>query len=196
MWTITTDLLITEQLPGISGYQSVVRNIGSVVNKGLELNLGTVNMNTKNFTWTSDLNISFNKNRVKNIGSGDRIPITPTAIMQGHFLDVFYVREGYPIGAMFGYKTDGLYQCRDFSDFYDANGTFISDKAQQKAIYDNIKGNNGQFTLLTITAPSRPALTAIWNNGASNALRMMFAPVFSSPSKSATFSAAFLDAWI
>ena len=143
----TTDLLITEQLPGISGYRSVVRNIGSVVNKGLELNLGTVNMNTKNFTWTSDLNISFNKNRVKNIGSGDRIPITPTAIMQGHFLDVFYVREGYPIGAMFGYKTDGLYQCRDFSDFYDANGTFISDKAQQKAIYDNIKGNNGQFTL-------------------------------------------------
>ena len=143
----TTDLLITEQLPGISGYQSVVRNIGSVVNKGLELNLGTVNMNTKNFTWTSDLNISFNKNRVKNIGSGDRIPITPTAIMQGHFLDVFYVREGYPIGAMFGYKTDGLYQCRDFSDFYDANGTFISDRAQQKAIYDNIKGNNGQFTL-------------------------------------------------
>ena len=143
----TTDLLITEQLPGISGYQSVVRNIGSVVNKGLELNLGTVNMNTKNFTWTSDLNITFNKNRVKNIGSGDRIPITPTAIMQGHFLDVFYVREGYPIGAMFGYKTDGLYQCRDFSDFYDANGTFISDKAQQKAIYDNIKGNNGQFTL-------------------------------------------------
>ena len=143
----TTDLLITEQLPGISGYQSVVRNIGSVVNKGLELNLGTVNMNTKNFTWTSDLNISFNKNRVKNIGSGDRIPITPTAIMQGHFLDVFYVREGYPIGAMLGYKTDGWYQCRDFSDFYDANGTFISDKAQQKAIYDNIKGNNGQFTL-------------------------------------------------
>ena len=55
---------------------------------------------------------------------------------------------------------------------------------------------SASFTLLTITAPSRPALTAIWNNGASNALRMMFAPVFSSPSKSATFSAAFLDAWI
>ena len=143
----TTDLLITEQLPGISGYDSVVRNIGSVVNRGLEFNLGTVNMNTKDFTWTSDLNISFNKNKVKNIGSGDRIPITPTAIMQGHFLDVFYVREGYPIGAMFGYKTDGLYQCSDFSDFYDANGAFISDKTQQKAIYDDIKRNNKQFTL-------------------------------------------------
>ncbi len=39
----TTDLLITEQLPGISGYNSVVRNIGSVSNKGVELNLGTVN---------------------------------------------------------------------------------------------------------------------------------------------------------
>lgn len=32
---------------------------------------------------------------------------------------------------------------------------------------------SASFTLLTITAPSRPALTAIWNNGASNALRMI-----------------------
>lgn len=143
----TTDLLITEQLPGISGYQSVVRNIGSVANKGIEFSLGTVNMRTKDFTWTSDFNLSFNRNKVLNIGSGDRIPITPTALMQGHFLDVFYVREGYPIGAMFGYQTDGLYQCRDFKDFYNTDGTFISDREQQKAIYNEIKRASKQFTL-------------------------------------------------
>lgn len=143
----TTDLLITEQLPGISGYNSVVRNIGSVSNKGVELNLGTVNIKRKNFIWTSDFNISSNKNKVINIGGGDRIPITPTAIMQGHFLDVFYVRENYPIGAMFGYQSDGLYQLNDFEDFYDENEVFISDQATQKTIYDDIKRNNRQFTL-------------------------------------------------
>lgn len=143
----TTDLLITEQLPGISGYQSMIRNIGSVANKGLEFNIGTVNVNKRAFTWTSDLNISFNRNKVINIGNGDRIPITPTALMQGHYLDVFYVREGYPIGAMFGYKTDGLYQCKDFKEFYDTNGNFISDKEKQKEIYNDIKNNNKKFTL-------------------------------------------------
>ena len=39
------------------------------------------------------------------------------------------------------------------------------------------------LTLLMITAPSRPAFAAIWNSGASSAFRIMFAPVFSSPSK-------------
>ena len=52
------------------------------------------------------------------------------------------------------------------------------------------------LTLFTITDPSRPALYEIVNNGASSALRIIFAPVFSSPSKPLTSSATFLDAWI
>lgn len=144
----TTDLLITEQLPGISGYQSAVRNIGSVENKGLEFSLGTVNIKKKNFTWMSDFNISFNRNKVLNVGSGDRIPVTPGELMQGGYHDVFYVREGYPIGAMFGYKADGLYQCRDFKEFYDAQGNFISDQQTQKSIYDQMKQNGTKFTLM------------------------------------------------
>ena len=47
-----------------------------------------------------------------------------------------------------------------------------------------------------ITAPSRPALLAMWNRGASSAFMMIFAPVFSSPSREATSSATFLDASI
>ena len=50
------------------------------------------------------------------------------------------------------------------------------------------------LTLLIITEPSRPAFAEIWNSGASRALRITFAPVFSSPSRVATSSATFLDA--
>ena len=51
-------------------------------------------------------------------------------------------------------------------------------------------------TLFTITEPSSPALCEIVNNGASSALRIIEAPVFSSPSKLSTNSATFLEAWI
>ena len=52
------------------------------------------------------------------------------------------------------------------------------------------------LTLLMITEPSSPAFAEMWNNGASRALRMIFAPVFSSPSRVAASSATFLDAWM
>lgn len=139
----TRDLLITEQIPSISGYESAVRNVGSVINKGFEIVLSSVNFDTKDgFKWLTDLNISVNRNRVMNIGTGDRIPVTPDGLVMESYQDVFYVREGYPLGAMFGYKTDGLYQLSDFKEFYDGNGKFITDPTAQEKIY-----NAGVFTL-------------------------------------------------
>ena len=142
----TNDLLISQQMPGITGFETLVSNIGSVENKGLELSLSTVNIKSKKFEWTTDFNITFNRNKVLELGNGDRIPVTPGAIMQDSYLDVFYVREGYPIGAMFGYQSDGLYQCSDFKEFYNSNG-FISDPILQKEIYTTIKSTSNKFTL-------------------------------------------------
>ena len=47
-----------------------------------------------------------------------------------------------------------------------------------------------------MTAPSRPAFAAMWNNGATRALRTTFAPVLSSPSKLSTYFATSLEAWM
>ena len=52
------------------------------------------------------------------------------------------------------------------------------------------------LTLLIITAPSRPALAAIWKSGASRALRIISAPVFSSPESVLVSFSTSLDAWI
>ena len=138
----TRDLLITEQLPSISGFQSAVRNIGRVSNKGMEFMVSSVNIDKRDFRWTTDLNVSFNRNVVEEIGNGDRIAVTPDALIMDAYADVFYVREGYPLGAMFGYVWDGVYQLRDFQEFYDSAGNFITDPALQKEIY-----NQGSFTL-------------------------------------------------
>lgn len=139
----TRDLLITEQLPGVSGFDSAVRNIGRVSNRGVEFLLTSTNIEKRNFKWTSNLNISFNRNRVEEIGNGDRIAITPDGLVMDSYPDVFYVREGYPLGAMFGFRYDRLYQLSDFKEFYDDWGGFISDPAMQASIYKSCK----RFTL-------------------------------------------------
>ncbi len=148
----TRDLLVNRQLPGSSGYQKQMNNIGTVENRGLEITLNTENISNKNFRWTTDLNFTINRNKVVNIGGGNGIPVTPTALMQGAYSNVFWVKEGLPIGAIFAYKTDGLYKFSDFTQFYDANGKFISDPAQQQSIY-KAYGTKG-YTLVA-GAPNR-----------------------------------------
>lgn len=63
----TTDLLMDRTLPNISGYSSVVTNLGKVVNSGFELSLNTLNINTENFSWNTSFNLSHNKNRIKHL---------------------------------------------------------------------------------------------------------------------------------
>lgn len=63
----TTDLLMDRTLPNISGYQSVVTNLGKVVNSGLEISINSVNIENKNFSWNTTFNLSHNKNRIKHL---------------------------------------------------------------------------------------------------------------------------------
>ncbi|WP_053404484.1 TonB-dependent receptor [Persicobacter sp. CCB-QB2] len=69
--SLTTDLLLERRLPASTGYESVLQNVGSVRNSGIEFNLNTVNVVTKDFRWNSNLNFSYNKNQVVDLyGTG------------------------------------------------------------------------------------------------------------------------------
>lgn len=48
-------------IPYTSGYSKIYKNVGSIRNRGWEFSLSTVNIAARNFRWTSDFNISFNK---------------------------------------------------------------------------------------------------------------------------------------
>ena len=58
------DLLLNCVVPSSTGYSTQYQNVGKMRNRGWEVTLNTVNIRTKNFSWTSDLNLSFNKSKV------------------------------------------------------------------------------------------------------------------------------------
>ena len=66
----TTDLLYDVAIPGASGYQTMLKNIGSVQNQGYELSIDSDNL-TGEFSWTTAFNISFNRNKVLELGGED-----------------------------------------------------------------------------------------------------------------------------
>lgn len=89
---LTTNMLLSAPVPSSSGYSTVTSNIGSMENKGLELAVNTVNITKGDFTWTTDFNISLNKNKVIALTGGADI-----------FSGSTIIREGEPVGSFFGF---------------------------------------------------------------------------------------------
>ncbi|MGN6492889.1 MAG: SusC/RagA family TonB-linked outer membrane protein [Agriterribacter sp.] len=86
-----SDMLLSAPVPRSSGYNEVSRNVGSMENKGVEVALNTINIQTANFTWSSLFNISINKNKVIALTGGSDIYSGATVI-----------RVGEPVGSFFG----------------------------------------------------------------------------------------------
>ncbi len=69
--TNTTDLLLSDQLPGSIGFGAVTRNVGHTRNKGIELGFTTVNINSANgFKWTTDFTFTKNKEEIVSLYNG------------------------------------------------------------------------------------------------------------------------------
>lgn len=58
------NLIMKRNIPITSGWSSVWDNIGWVRNRGVELMLNTVNMQHRNFSWTTNINFTYNKNEI------------------------------------------------------------------------------------------------------------------------------------
>ncbi|MBM6844040.1 SusC/RagA family TonB-linked outer membrane protein [Phocaeicola plebeius] len=111
----TRDLLLEASLPLVSGYYSATKNIGKVRNDGLELSLSTVNVQTKDFTWTSDFNIAFNKNEVLELAENQLSLTTAARFDQNYNSQPSYIAKvGLPMGMMYGYIYEGTYKYDDF----------------------------------------------------------------------------------
>ena len=60
----TKDLLIERTLPELIGFSTVMSNLGELENKGFELSLTSINMQERNFTWSSTFNFTLNRNKI------------------------------------------------------------------------------------------------------------------------------------
>lgn len=87
----TADLLLNVNIPGTTGFSTLLQNVGNMTNKGFEITLNSININGA-FYWTTNFNISFNKNRVKNI-KGQIIEDGQQRAVEGQPIGVFYMRE-------------------------------------------------------------------------------------------------------
>ncbi|RRA97764.1 SusC/RagA family TonB-linked outer membrane protein [Larkinella rosea] len=109
---ITTDLLLAVQVPTLTGFTSAVKNIGKVENKGLELALNTRNL-TGAFSWNTDLNFSFNRNKVLALGpTGDPIR-SGTGVGETNITMI-----GEPLGSFYGYQQLGVFKNQAELDAY------------------------------------------------------------------------------
>jgi TonB-linked SusC/RagA family outer membrane protein len=99
------DLLLNVPVPTVTGYTTQLQNIGKVQNRGFEFLLTTQNMVGK-FRWSSNFNISFNKNKVLEVGPGGQ-PIYGSA---PNATNAFITKPGYPIASFYGYVYQGVFQ--------------------------------------------------------------------------------------
>jgi hypothetical protein len=110
----TRDLLLQVDLPSQSGYQRQLRNVGSIQNSGVELQLNTVNFANERFGWRSTLSAAKNKNKVLDLGVADQIPYTDDKGISGQTGGaVMVIKVGEPLASFYGLRTNGLYQQGD-----------------------------------------------------------------------------------
>ena len=103
----TTDMLMYVSLPaGAAAANNIVRNEGEMTNKGFEFSISTQNFRGA-FTWNTDFNISFNRNRLEKL---ELQKIYSGAQLSSDILKEYVVRNepGRPLGGFYGYISDGV----------------------------------------------------------------------------------------
>lgn len=104
----TKDLLLNRTLPGYTGFSSVIDNVGSVENKGLELSI-TGDPLVGAVKWNSGFNISWNRSKVLDLGESSRLEFKTTYGGYGLKNGFMQLRVGEPFGQMYGYGFEGVW---------------------------------------------------------------------------------------
>jgi len=114
----TKDLLYNAPLPNATGFTSAIQNIGELENKGIEFSVSSENINNENFKWDSNFNISFNRNEILSLVDSD---VLEGAIAGGRG-EAALIREGEPLGVLFGYVYGGVDPQTGDAYYIDRNG--------------------------------------------------------------------------
>jgi TonB-linked SusC/RagA family outer membrane protein len=113
----TSDLLLARPISGTSGFTTVFDNVGNVQNKGFEIGLTTVNIDSRRadgFRWTTTLNLGINRNKVTALFNGQPF--------NGGERDINRVEVGQPIGAFYTLHFQGVDPATGDAIFEDLNG--------------------------------------------------------------------------
>ncbi len=135
------DLLGSKEVSQVTGFNTVQVNWASMQNRGMEFSLSSINIDTKKFRWSTNVNFGYNKNKVLEVYS------IPTV---GSLTDA--QRSNYSSAAVVGKPINGLWSYRYAGLNSDGRATFYTEKEGQKVLYGmrNVKGLEYSGTTMPI----------------------------------------------
>ena len=148
----TNDLLLNMTIPSLSGYPSMLANVGKTSNKGLEVTLNTIPVMTKDFTWNSNLNFAWQKDKIEELANGKEDDIS----------NAWFI--GQSIAVYYGYEAAGLWQESDAEEM----AKFNENGAKFSAGMVRPVDQNGDYKIdaddRVIIGNQNPRFTAGWTN--------------------------------
>jgi TonB-linked SusC/RagA family outer membrane protein len=152
--TLTTGLLLTSDIPNLTGYSRSLANVGKTMNNGVELSLNTMNVQAAfGLTWETNLSVAWQKNKILELQLGKVDDIANTRFI------------GKPIGVYYDYEWVGLWREEDAEEmkkFNDNGHAFTVGRVR-------VKDQNGDYKIdanndRTIIGQTNPSWTVGMNN--------------------------------
>ena len=148
----TKDLLLSMSVPSLSGYPSMMANVGQTKNKGVEVTINAIPVMTQDFMWNSNLNFAWQKDEIVELANGKEDDIN----------NAWFIGES--IAVHYGYEADGLWQESDAAEMakFNENG--------QKFTAGSVKpvDQNGDYKIdaddRVVIGNKNPRFTAGWTN--------------------------------
>lgn len=115
----TDDLLLNKTLPTVTGFSAITTNVGKLQNKGFDLSVNTINAETRDFRWTSSLNVSYNRNKIVSLNGvksqvvDENGPVfdsngNPVMKEADDLLNEWFIGQDKDV--IWDYKVEGVYQ--------------------------------------------------------------------------------------
>ena len=154
----TTELLLNKKLPIVTGFDDITTNVGNLKNLGFDFTVSTVNVQTSDFLWSSQLNIHFNKNEIASL-TGEMVELTDVDgnTYMGEQDDIdngWFIGESKDV--IWDYEIDGIYQLGDEAEasifglypgdfkYIDQNGDDVISSSDK--IFQGLKSNPWHLT--------------------------------------------------
>ena len=114
-WNTTKDLLVPSKIPNSSGYSEQLTNVGQTSNKGIEIAMSGAIVKSKNFNLDLNFNVSFNKNKVDKLASGETEWKQKALGSDWYGTYNYKLEVGKTMGLIYGLVNDGMYTMDDFT---------------------------------------------------------------------------------
>jgi len=145
---LTKDMLFATPISWVTGFDSMTSNLGKLTNKGLEVSISSQNIVSKNFTWSTDFNITFQSNKIKELPNGEDVQYGDGSmyiLREGESMHTFYLPQYIGVNKETGlgeFWIDPQDHSKGVTNYYTEAGSTIVGKA----IPDFLGGITNRFT--------------------------------------------------